>query len=139
MHVIHSNVMSCPRLSPNVSPRVRFQFAPFAIDTWSGLLDANHCRLPSLDVAVSADKGFTYSMVDGSFLNQKKNHFQITVHIRATYSERAQWIRDPSGRVSPISGFLLAFCGVNAEMHSSEIMICQSQANRKPVTHEPVP
>jgi hypothetical protein len=35
----------------------------------------------AISVAVVADKGFNFSISDNCFVNQKKNHFQISVNI----------------------------------------------------------
>uniref|UniRef100_A0A915EEW2 NDT80 domain-containing protein n=1 Tax=Ditylenchus dipsaci TaxID=166011 RepID=A0A915EEW2_9BILA len=86
-----------------------------------------------------ADKGFNYSLQDNCFVNQKKNHFQITASIsRNANSEPPYFVRLPNGELQPISEFMLAFCGVKHEMPSSEIQIRQSQTDRKPVPHEAV-
>lgn len=55
---------------------------------WNPLYDANEQPLRQLQVHVVADKGFNYSAVDGCFVNQKKNHFQVgTVAITHNYIE----------------------------------------------------
>lgn len=43
-----------------------------------------------------------------------------------------------NGVMHPIKAIKLAFCGVKAEMLSSEIQIKQSQTDRKPIPHDPV-
>lgn len=70
-------------------------FVPFDPQMWSTLYDQNQHELSALKVNVVADKGFNYSSADNCFVNQKKNHFQITVLIKA----RRQ-------HISPLSFFL---------------------------------
>lgn len=76
------------------------QFEAFLREYWATLYDANQQPLPPMPspfapppsippphfptrfaVVVVADKGFNFSPSDGCFVNQKKNHFQITVNI----------------------------------------------------------
>lgn len=44
---------------------------------------------------VDTDKGFIYSVADESFVCQKKNHFQVTVHIGM--AAEPQYVQTPSG------------------------------------------
>lgn len=90
-----------------------------------------------MKVDVVADKGFNYSASDGCFVNQKKNHFQITVHIE-TQDELPPKLIKIDDKLKQVKEFKLAFCGVKAEMTNSEIQIRQSQTDRKPIPHEPV-
>ncbi|KAK0396899.1 hypothetical protein QR680_001902 [Steinernema hermaphroditum] len=114
----------------------RFQFTKFQDGHWQSLYDSNQRPL-HLDVKVVADKGFNYSSTDGCFVNQKKNHFQITVNIEAIDSNPPRYIK-VNGHLKEVAEFKLVFCGVKHEMTSCEIMIKQSQTDRKPLPHEPV-
>ncbi|KAK6035861.1 NDT80/PhoG like DNA-binding family protein, partial [Cooperia oncophora] len=93
--------------------------------------------LTKLKICVVADKGFNYSNSDGCFVNQKKNHFQISVNIEANDEHPPKFVK-VNGVMHPIKAIKLAFCGVKAEMLSSEIQIKQSQTDRKPIPHDPV-
>lgn len=44
---------------------------------------------------VDTDKGFIYSVADEAFVCQKKNHFQVTIHIGM--DSEPQYVRTPSG------------------------------------------
>lgn len=50
----------------------------FQEELWNPLYDINHQQLTKLKICVVADKGFNYSNSDGCFVNQKKNHFQVS-------------------------------------------------------------
>ncbi|KAE9551672.1 hypothetical protein FO519_005112 [Halicephalobus sp. NKZ332] len=113
------------------------RFNPHCTEVWSDVYDINHQPLQNMAVAVVADKGFNYSTMDGCFVNQKKNHFQITVHIELHEDSAPAYFRC-DGVLKKISEFKLAFCGVKAEMPTTEISIRQSQTDRKPIPHEPV-
>ena len=66
------------------------------------------------DYRVDADKGFNFSAPDDAFVCQKKNHFQITVHIRLFGN--AQYLRTPEGAIKKIEYFSLDFYGVKVCM-----------------------
>uniref|UniRef100_A0A1I8ANI2 NDT80 domain-containing protein n=1 Tax=Steinernema glaseri TaxID=37863 RepID=A0A1I8ANI2_9BILA len=122
--------------NPNDDASNRFQFSKFQENSWQTLYDSNQRPL-HLDVKVVADKGFNYSQTDGCFVNQKKNHFQITVNIEAIDSNPPRYVK-MNGMLKEVSEFKLVFCGVKNEMTSCEIMIKQSQTDRKPLPHEAV-
>lgn len=44
---------------------------------------------------VDTDKGFIYSVADEAFVCQKKNHFQVTIHIGI--ATEPQYVQTPSG------------------------------------------
>ncbi|KAH7693476.1 CBR-PQN-47 protein, partial [Aphelenchoides avenae] len=120
------------------SPQLSHKFAPFAVENWSALYDCTQQELAPLTVNVVADKGFNFSPTDSCFVNQKKNHFQVTVHIEAIHDNPPYYVRAANGELLPITEFSLAFCGAKAEMPTSEIQIRQSQTDRKPIPHDPV-
>ncbi|CAI4232172.1 unnamed protein product [Auanema sp. JU1783] len=113
------------------------KFSKFEEDKWLPLYDAERNELEKLQVHVVADKGFNFSTPDQCFVNQKKNHFQISVHIEAIDNLPPVFVKK-DGHLIPIKDFKLVFCGVKSEMPSCEIQIKQSQNDRKPINHDPV-
>lgn len=113
------------------------KFSKFEEDKWQPLYDQDNNELQQLQVHVVADKGFTYSVQDHNFVNQKKNHFQVSVNIEAPDSMPPRYVRI-NGVPCAIAEFKLEFCGVKAEATSSVIEINQSQTDRKPIPHAPV-
>ncbi|VDO88456.1 unnamed protein product [Heligmosomoides polygyrus] len=122
---------------PSVGQAPVIKFSMFQEELWNPLYDINHQQLTKLKICVVADKGFNYSNSDGCFVNQKKNHFQISVNIEANDENPPKFVK-VNGVMHPIKAIKLAFCGVKAEMLSSEIQIKQSQTDRKPIPHDPV-
>ncbi|KAI1238946.1 hypothetical protein IHE44_0012041 [Lamprotornis superbus] len=57
---------------------------PYQTSQWSSLFGSNYEELPAVGYHIVTDKGFNFSTADDAFVCQKKNHFQITVHIRIT-------------------------------------------------------
>ncbi|XP_064480288.1 myelin regulatory factor-like protein isoform X2 [Ornithodoros turicata] len=104
---------------------IRFQ--PFQPNAWHALHDRALNLLPPAIFRVDADKGFNFSNADEAFVCQKKNHFQVTVHIQA--------IGDPAfvktaDTLKPIDAFYLHFYGVKVESPSQTIKVEQSQSDR---------
>lgn len=58
---------------------------------------------------VDTDKGFVYSPADEAFVCQKKNHFQVTVHIGVATEPR--YIRSPRGP-QEVDHFLIKVFGI---------------------------
>jgi hypothetical protein len=58
------------------------KFTGFQPQQWSPLYDANQCQLPLIQVSLVADKGFSYSNNINCFVNQKKNHLQLTMMLK---------------------------------------------------------
>ncbi|KAK6765577.1 hypothetical protein RB195_025471 [Necator americanus] len=133
---VAASPIDCNYQDENFSQQV-IKFSTFQEDQWSSLYDINHQQLTKLKICVVADKGFNYSNSDGCFVNQKKNHFQISVNIEANDENPPKFVK-VDGVMHPIKAIKLAFCGVKAEMLSSEIQIKQSQTDRKPIPHDPV-
>lgn len=69
---------------------------------------------PALGYQVDADKGFNFSTVDDSFVCQKKNHFQVTVHVGLI--GHPKYVKTPTGH-KPIETFFLQVFGVKASCH----------------------
>lgn len=55
---------------------------------------------------VVADKGFNYSSTDNCFVNQKKNHFQITVNITVNPNTAGSPISQTFPQQLPINGHI---------------------------------
>ncbi|KAK6765578.1 hypothetical protein RB195_025471 [Necator americanus] len=135
---VAASPIDCNYQDENFSQQFKvIKFSTFQEDQWSSLYDINHQQLTKLKICVVADKGFNYSNSDGCFVNQKKNHFQISVNIEANDENPPKFVK-VDGVMHPIKAIKLAFCGVKAEMLSSEIQIKQSQTDRKPIPHDPV-
>jgi len=62
---------------------------------------------------------------------------QVSVHIEACDNMPPKYVRY-QGQLHLVNEFKLAFCGVKAEMTTSEIQIKQSKTDRKPIPHDPV-
>lgn len=65
----------------------------------------------NINYRVDADKGFNFALPDDAFVCQKKNHFQITVHV--SIPGNARYIRQPvEENISRIDSFYLHFYGI---------------------------
>ncbi|CAB3399882.1 unnamed protein product [Caenorhabditis bovis] len=113
------------------------RFSKYQEECWNLLFDEHGRQLSRLQIHVVADKGFNYSQNDGCFVNQKKNHFQISVHLEALDANPPKKVIF-NGALYPIQEFKLAFVGVKTEMPTTEITVRQSRADRKPHPHNPV-
>ncbi|XP_045132045.1 myelin regulatory factor-like protein isoform X1 [Portunus trituberculatus] len=112
---------------------IRFQ--NFQQHTWCSLCDANLKELPLPTFRVDADKGFNFSNPDEAFVCQKKNHFQVTVHVQA--SGDPTFVRSPDG-LKKVDRFLVHFFGVKTESPSQIIRVEQSQSDRSKKAFHPV-
>ncbi|XP_076351458.1 uncharacterized protein LOC143247371 isoform X3 [Tachypleus tridentatus] len=111
------------------------KFQPFQQNTWHVLCDASLKELPPLNYRVDADKGFNFSHTDDSFVCQKKNHFQVTVHVQSVGDP--QFIKTPDG-LRKIENLYLHFYGVKMESQNQTIKIEQSQSDRSKQPFHPV-
>ncbi|XP_033845515.1 myelin regulatory factor-like protein isoform X1 [Periophthalmus magnuspinnatus] len=102
---------------------------------WSTLLDSNYQPLSPLVYHVDADKGFTYSTADDVFVCQKKNHFQVTVHIGITGDPH--YVMTTSGS-QEVNHFEIKVFGVKLEDPSHHVLIEQSQPDRSKKPFHPV-
>lgn len=66
-------------------------------------------RSPPPVYHVDTDKGFNYSTADEAFVCQKKNHFQVTVHIGVAADPH--YVRTPSG-LQQVDHFQIKVFGV---------------------------
>lgn len=64
---------------------------------------------------VDTDKGFLYSSADEAFVCQKKNHFQVTVHIGVATEPR--YVRTPRGP-QEVNHFLIKVFGIKVTLHT---------------------
>ncbi|XP_030070695.1 myelin regulatory factor-like protein [Microcaecilia unicolor] len=108
---------------------------PYQTACWNSLFNSNCERLPALGYHVVTDKGFNFSSIDDAFICQKKNHFQVTVHIRMTGSPK--YLKTQLG-LKPIEKFYLKVFGVKVEAANQTIAIEQSQSDRSKKTFNPV-
>ncbi|KAG5846145.1 hypothetical protein ANANG_G00146680 [Anguilla anguilla] len=104
-------------------------------DGWSALYDDGHEGLSAPAYHVDTDKGFSYSSTDEAFVCQKKNHFQVTVHVGIARSPKC--VRTPSGP-QPINSFHVKVFGVKLEAQNHLITIEQSQPDRRKRPFQPV-
>ncbi|XP_071551059.1 myelin regulatory factor isoform X2 [Panulirus ornatus] len=113
---------------------IRFQ--GFQQHNWSTVCDASLKELSLPTFRVDADKGFNFSNPDEAFVCQKKNHFQVTVHIQA--SGEPVFVKTPDG-LQKVDRFYVHFFGVKTESPSQVIRVEQSQSDRSKKAFHPVP
>ncbi|XP_059149701.1 myelin regulatory factor-like [Physella acuta] len=111
------------------------KWQPYSQAQWVILTDGDLKDLPTPQYRVDADKGFNFSVPDEAFVCQKKNHFQVTVHMRL--HGNAKYIRTIDG-VKKIESFFLHFYGVKMESQNQSIKIEQSQSDRSKKSFHPV-
>ncbi|XP_028811134.1 myelin regulatory factor-like protein [Denticeps clupeoides] len=102
---------------------------------WCSLYNSSYESLPPPAYHVDTDKGFNYSPADEAFVCQKKNHFQLTVHIGM--AGEPKYVRTPQGPEA-IDSFYLKVFGVKFEDQIHIVTIEQSQSDRSKKTFHPV-
>ncbi|XP_046872375.1 myelin regulatory factor-like protein [Hypomesus transpacificus] len=102
---------------------------------WCPLYSTNYHTLPSPGYHVDTDKGFNYSLADEAFVCQKKNHFQVTVHVGMVGDPA--YIKTPSGP-APVESFQVKVFGVKREAPDHLVTIEQSQSDRTKKAFLPV-
>ncbi|RLW06297.1 hypothetical protein DV515_00004504, partial [Chloebia gouldiae] len=107
---------------------------PYQTSQWNSLFDSNYEKLPAVGYHIVTDKGFNFSTADDAFVCQKKNHFQITVHIRIT--GHPKYVKTQQGR-KLIEKFYLKAYGIKATPNEI-VAIEQSQSDRSKKTFHPV-
>jgi hypothetical protein len=112
---------------------IRFQ--PFLQQNWHTLLDSSFKEVP-LNYRVDADKGFNFSHADDAFVCQKKNHFQVTVHVMAYGQPR--FVKTPEG-AKKVDQFFIHFYGCKTESPTQTIKVEQSQSDRSKKPFHPQP
>lgn len=70
---------------------------------------------------IDTDKGFNYSPADEAFVCQKKNHFQVTVHIGV--ATEPQYVRTPSG-LQKIDHFQIKVFGIKVCKDKNYLIFC---------------
>ncbi|KHJ98475.1 NDT80/PhoG like DNA-binding family protein [Oesophagostomum dentatum] len=123
--------------TPGSLPQV-IKFSAFQEEQWSPLYDINHQQLTKLKICVVVDKGFNYSNSDGCFVNQKKNHFQISVNIEANDENPPKFVK-VDGVMHPIKAITLTFCGVKAEMLRESGCLFRLNIHAREITKVTVP
>ncbi|KGL79080.1 Myelin regulatory factor-like, partial [Tinamus guttatus] len=110
---------------------------PYQTSQWSNLLNSDYEKLPAIVYHIATDKGFNFSITDDAFVCQKKNHFQITVHIGIPGNPK--YVKTLLG-LKPIEKFYLKAFGIKASISllSQTIAIEQSQSDRSKKTFHPV-
>uniref|UniRef100_A0A3Q2TA57 Myelin regulatory factor like n=1 Tax=Fundulus heteroclitus TaxID=8078 RepID=A0A3Q2TA57_FUNHE len=102
---------------------------------WSTLYSTSYQTLAPPAYHIDTDKGFNYSPVDEAFVCQKKNHFQVTVHIGV--AAEPHYVRTPTG-LQKIGHFQIKVFGIKLETPSQEVTIEQSQPDRSKKPFNPV-
>uniref|UniRef100_A0A3Q0SFZ9 Myelin regulatory factor like n=1 Tax=Amphilophus citrinellus TaxID=61819 RepID=A0A3Q0SFZ9_AMPCI len=104
-------------------------------EEWNTLYDSSYQTLSPPAYHVDTDKGFNYSTADEAFVCQKKNHFQVTIHIGV--AAEPQYIKTASGP-QEINCFQIKVFGVKLETPSHLVTIEQSQPDRSKKPFHPV-
>ncbi|KAG7320131.1 hypothetical protein KOW79_015984 [Hemibagrus wyckioides] len=102
---------------------------------WSSLYNSSYQTLPPPGYHVDTDKGFSFSVADEAFVCQKKNHFQVTVHIAMAGDPK--YVKTPAGPM-PVDSFQVKVFGIKLEAQSHHITIEQSQSDRSKKPFLPV-
>ncbi|TSP25375.1 Myelin regulatory factor-like protein [Bagarius yarrelli] len=112
------------------SPAMTYQLLKwdhYQTNQWSSLYNSSYQTLPTPGYHVDTDKGFSYSSADEAFVCQKKNHFQITVHIGMAGDPK--YVKTSSGPL-PVDTFQVKVFGIKLEAQNHLITIEQSQSDR---------
>ncbi|XP_061662410.1 myelin regulatory factor-like protein isoform X2 [Syngnathoides biaculeatus] len=102
---------------------------------WNAMLDANLGAICPPVLAVDTDKGFTFSPADDAFVCQKKNHFQVTVHVGV--AAEPAYVTTPLGVCRPDRLDVNVF-GIKMESPERRVTMEQSQADRTKKPLRPV-
>ncbi|XP_054094573.2 myelin regulatory factor-like protein isoform X3 [Callithrix jacchus] len=111
------------------------KWQPYHSGPWHSLLNSHYEKLPDVGYRVVTDKGFNFSPADEAFVCQKKNHFQITIHIQVWGSPK--FVETQMG-LKPIEMFYLKAFGIKVEAANQIIAIEQSRADRSKNIFNPV-
>ncbi|CAD5120695.1 DgyrCDS9260 [Dimorphilus gyrociliatus] len=93
------------------------------------LYDSGGNALPHVNFSVEADKGFIFSAPDDSFICQKKNHFQVTVHL-ANNSYYPKFVATNQNNYEEIRSFHIHIYGNKREAKQQTVQVEQSQSDR---------
>ncbi|XP_077399772.1 myelin regulatory factor-like protein [Vanacampus margaritifer] len=102
---------------------------------WNAVLDANLHVMHPPALAVATDKGFNFSPADDAFVCQKKNHFQVTVHVGLAMEPA--YVKTPHG-VRQLDHLNINVFGVKMESPEHHVTMEQSQADRTKKALRPV-
>nr|XP_006121658.2 myelin regulatory factor-like protein [Pelodiscus sinensis] len=108
---------------------------PYQTSHWSSLFNYNYEKLPDVGYHIVTDKGFNFSATDDAFVCQKKNHFQISVHISVVGNPK--YVKTHLG-LKPIEKFYLKTFGIKVDAPNQIIAIEQSQSDRSKKSFNPV-
>uniref|UniRef100_A0A452HB68 Uncharacterized protein n=1 Tax=Gopherus agassizii TaxID=38772 RepID=A0A452HB68_9SAUR len=108
---------------------------PYQTSHWSDLFNYSYEKLPDVRYHIVTDKGFNFSTTDDAFVCQKKNHFQITVHISVVGNPK--YVKTQLG-LKPIEKFYLKTFGIKVDAPNQIITIEQSQSDRSKKSFNPV-
>lgn len=111
------------------------RFSEFLKQNWHPLLDASMNEV-TINYRVDADKGFNFSNPDDAFVCQKKNHFQVTVHVQPMGTPK--YVKTPEGP-KKVDQFYLHFYGCKTESPTQVIKVEQSQSDRSKKAFHPQP
>ncbi|XP_017350307.1 myelin regulatory factor-like protein isoform X1 [Ictalurus punctatus] len=120
------------------SPAMTYQLLKwdhYQTNQWSSLYNSSFQTILPPGYHVDTDKGFSYSTADEAFVCQKKNHFQVTVHIGMAGDPK--YVKTPAGPM-PVDGFQVKVFGIKLEAQSHHITIEQSQSDRSKKPFLPV-
>ncbi|KAM9169275.1 myelin regulatory factor-like protein [Pangshura tecta] len=111
------------------------KWQPYQTSHWSDLFNYSYEKLPDVGYHIVTDKGFNFSTTDDAFVCQKKNHFQITVHISVVGNPK--YVKTQLG-LKPIEKFYLKTFGIKVDAPNQIITIEQSQSDRSKKSFNPV-
>lgn len=109
------------------------RFSEFLKQNWHTLLDASMNEV-TINYRVDADKGFNFSNPDDAFVCQKKNHFQVTVHVQPMGIPK--YVKTSEG-AKKVDQFYLHFYGCKTESPTQVIKVEQSQSDRSKKAFHP--
>ncbi|XP_047430695.1 myelin regulatory factor-like protein [Mugil cephalus] len=104
-------------------------------EQWSTLYGSSFQTLSPPAYHVDTDKGFNYSTPDEAFVCQKKNHFQVTIHIGM--AAEPQYVGTQSGP-KEVDHFQIKVFGIKLETPNHLVTIEQSQPDRSKKPFHPV-
>ncbi|XP_075409344.1 myelin regulatory factor-like protein [Tenrec ecaudatus] len=129
----HDSEGQSATLVDQYSPALKWK--PYQSVPWHSLVNSHYEPLPAVGYRVVTDKGFNFSPADEAFVCQKKNHFQISIHIQIWGSPK--FVKTQMG-LTPIEMFYLKAFGIKVEATNQIIAIEQSQADRSKKIFNPV-
>ncbi|XP_077355547.1 myelin regulatory factor-like protein [Festucalex cinctus] len=118
-----------------VVPGGRLRWETFRPTEWNAVLDANVRVMHPPALAVATDKGFNFSPADDAFVCQKKNHFQVTVHVGL--ATEPAYVQTPCG-ARRLDHLDINVFGVKMESPERRVTMEQSQADRTKKPLRPV-